>query len=487
MAESAAKQGIALRRQNWRPWLFAALAALLVAAGEQTLESFEKSSLLGHEKTHVIGQLSHLRARIESVINGNLLLIHGLTAVIAAQPEIDQKGFERIARGLVDERHTLRNIAAAPDMVISMIYPVEGNQAAIGLDYRTHPTQRDAAMKAVETRGSVIAGPLTLVQGGTAIIAREPVFLPPLAEGDEPRLWGLVSAVIDINKLYQLAGLATADQHPDLALAIRGRDGTGARGETFFGNPTVFSHDPVTTTVSLPGGNWQIGAAPRAGWGHHNHELAHIRIVGLVIGLVLALMAYLLARDVLERRRAQEDLRASNDFLEAAENIAHIGNWAFRVADARIEGSDESYRIFGLEPQSRPIDYEWLKSRVHPDDRDRHDEYLQRLLGSRPGQTVPEFRYRMLRMDGETRLLSVWVRIDFDHEHKPLRFFGTVQDITESEQMQHDLQARLQELTRWQGIMLGREDRIQQLKREVNQLLLDQGQPIRYPSQADEP
>jgi len=486
MAESAVKQGMALRRRTWSPWLFAALATLLVAAGEQTLESFEKSSLLGHERAHAIGQLSHLRARIESLINGNLLLIHGLTAVIAAKPDIDQAEFERIARGLVDERHTLRNIAAAPDMVISMIYPIEGNQATIGLDYRTHPTQRDAAMKAVETGDSVIAGPLTLVQGGTAIIAREPVFLPPLAEGDAPRLWGLVSAVIDIDKLYHLAGLAMADEHQDLTLAIRGRDGTGAQGETFFGDPAIFSQNPVTTAVSLPGGSWQIGAVPRAGWGHHGHEHGQFRLIALVFGLVLALMAYLLTRDISERRRAEEALRASNGFLEAAENIAHIGNWAFRVAEARIDWSDESYRIFGLEPKSRPIDYEWLKSRVHRDDRDRHDNYMQQLFDSCPGQTIPEFRYRILRMDGEPRLLSVWVRIDFDNERKPLRFFGTVQDITESAQMQHDLQARLEELTRWQGVMLGREDRILELKHEINQLLLDQGQPIRYPSQAEE-
>lgn len=474
-----------MKEQHWKPWLFAALTAVLVIVGEQTLESLEKRSLLEHEKFHLVIELSKLRARVEGVINSNLLLIHGLTAVIAAQPDIDQAGFERIARGLVDERHALRNIAGAPDMVISMIYPVEDNQAALGLDFRTHLTQRGTAMRAVENGATVIAGPLELVQGGTAIIAREPVFLEPKSEGDSPQLWGLVSAVIDVDRLYHLAGLSDASDDSGLIIAIRGRDGTGARGEAFFGDPTVFARDPVTTMITLPGGSWQIAALPTQGWGHYRHELTHVRVLGLLIGLVLALMAYRLTRDIIERRRAEDELRASNDYLEAAESIAHIGNWEHRLADARILLSNESYRIFGLEPDSRTIDAEWLKSRVHPDDHDRYDEYLQQLIDGRPGQAIPEFRYRILRMDGEQRLLSIQVRIDFDGQLKPLRFFGTVQDVTESQQMQHDLQARLQELTRWQGVMLGREDRIQDLKQEVNSLLADQGMPIRYPSQAD--
>lgn len=473
------------RRRSWRPWLFAALAGALAIAAEQTIEQFQKRSLLEHEKSHVLNGLSELRARLEGVINGNMLLTNGLTAVIAAQPDIDQDGFSRIARSLVDPRNALRNIAGAPDLVLSLIYPVEGNEAAIGLDYRTHPTQRNAAMRAVDAAETVIAGPLNLVQGGIGIIAREPVFLEPLSEDTAPRLWGLVSAVIDVGKLYQLAGLSGPDRYGDLAVAIRGRDGTGSQGETFFGDPGLFSRDPMTIRVSLPGGSWQIGAIPAEGWGHHDHDLGLIRFAGFTVALILALMAYLLARDIIERRRAEGKLRASAERLEAAENIAHIGNWEYRVADACIRWSDESYRIFGLTPQEKTIDYDWLRSSAHPEDRVGLDNYLQRLLDSQPGQSIPEFRYRMLRADGEQRLLGVWVRVDYGRNDKPVRFFGTLQDITETHQMQHDLEARLQELTRWQGVMLGREERIQELKREINQLLSDQGKPLRYPSQAD--
>jgi len=477
--------GPVLRPRSWRPWLFAAFAGALAITAEQIIEHFEKRSLLEHEKSHVLNGLSQLRARLEGVINGNLLMTRGLTAVIAAQPDIGQDGFGRIARNLVDSRHALRNIAGAPDLVLSLIYPIEGNEAAIGLDYRTHPTQRDAALRAIESRDTVIAGPLNLTQGGIGIVAREPVFLEPSKEGTAPPLWGLVSAVIDVDELYRLAGLSSPGRYSDLAVAIRGKDGKGPQGETFFGDPALFSQDPVTIMVSLPGGTWQIAALPADGWGQHDHDLELIRAAGFAITLIIAVMAYLLARDITERRRAEEELRASAERLEAAEGIAHIGNWEYRVVDKSIHWSDEAYRIFGLAPQQKTIDYDWLRSRVHADDRTAHDEYQQRMLSSRPGDTIPEYRYRILRMDGEQRLLSVWVKVDYDDLQKPSRLFGTLQDITETHQMQHDLQARLEELTRWQGVMLGREERIQELKWEINQILSDEGKPARYPSQAD--
>jgi len=470
---------------GWRPWLAAVLAGAFAIGAEQTFEHFEERSQLEHEQIHVLHKLSQLRARLESVINGNLLLTHGLTAVIAAQPDIDQKGFAQIARNLVDERHALRNIAGAPGMVISLIYPVEGNEAALGLDFRTHPIQRETAMRAVETRESVIAGPLELAQGGMAIIAREPVFLLPTEEGGARSLWGLVSAVIDIDKMYGHAGLSRDGRYSDLAIAIRGKDGKGARGDTFLGDPMLFSQNPMTIMVTLPGGSWQLAAIPAWGWGQHDHNVDLIRVAGFTVALILALMAFLLARDIDQRRVAEQELRASTERLKAAESIAHIGNWEYRVADGSIEWSDEVYRIFGLSPQQRPIDYDWLRSQVHPDDRADHDEYLQRLLGSHPGETTPEYQYRFTRKDGTQRTASIWVKIDYDQDHKPCRLFGTLQDVTDTRQMQLELQSRLNELTRWQGVILAREERVQELKMEVNQLLTERGEPIRYPSQED--
>ncbi len=275
------------------PWLFALLAMLLVLATELVIEHFAWRSAVNAEKSSVHERLFTVRARLEGVINANLLLVHGLTAVISAQPDIDQHGFTRIARGLVDERHALRNIAGAPGMVVSLMYPMAGNEAALGMNYLNDPSQGAAARRVMETGRAVVAGPLTLRQGGVGIVAREPVYVPASTPGERPRFWGLVSAVIDADQLYRLAELKAAE--PKLRLAIRGTDGTGANGPVFYGDPAVFEQTPITKEVSLPGGRWQLAAIPAAGWGKAADALWLIRLLGLLAGLAAGAMAWRLA------------------------------------------------------------------------------------------------------------------------------------------------------------------------------------------------
>ncbi len=287
-----------LRWYFWqRPWWAALLAMLLVFATEQVVDHYARQSELEQEKVVVLDSLSTIRARLEGTVNANLLLVHGLTAVISAQPDIDQAGFARIAQGLVDDRHALRNIAGAPGMVVSLMYPLAGNETAIGLDYRTHPIQSAAALKVMETGKPLVAGPLPLVQGGVGIIAREPVYLPAAQPGGKPRFWGLVSAVIDVDTLYRLAELDKANLDAGkLRLAIRGTNGTGEQGPVFYGDASVFSSQPVTSTINLPGGTWQVAALPVAGWGQASQALMLIRLFGLLAALAAGTLTYFLTR-----------------------------------------------------------------------------------------------------------------------------------------------------------------------------------------------
>jgi len=63
---------------------------------------------------------------------------------------------------------------------------------------------------------------------------------------------------------------------------------------------------------------------------------------------------------------------------------------------------------------------------------------------------------------------------------------GYTIDITERKKAEAEIQQQLDELRRWQAVMLEREDRNMKLKREVNELVRRLGEPIRYPSQESE-
>jgi hypothetical protein len=57
-----------------------------------------------------------------------------------------------------------------------------------------------------------------------------------------------------------------------------------------------------------------------------------------------------------------------------------------------------------------------------------------------------------------------------------------IRDITERKMAESEINEQIAELQRWQNATLGRETRILDLKREVNELLDRAGEPPRYPS-----
>jgi sensor domain CHASE-containing protein len=122
-------------------------------------------------------QLSVYHNRLFTNLQNHIQIVRGLPGLFAVNPQLTQQQYARAVRHLVAEGSEIRNIAAAPDMVIRYMYPIEGNEAALGLDYRTAPTQFEAADRARRTRELVLAGPLELKQGGIGLITRIPVFL----------------------------------------------------------------------------------------------------------------------------------------------------------------------------------------------------------------------------------------------------------------------------------------------------------------------
>src|SRR5579862_6166288 len=71
-----------------------------------------------------------------------------------------------------------------------------------------------------------------------------------------------------------------------------------------------------------------------------------------------------------ERRALSRDLKESNARLEEAQRVAHMGYWEWDLETGEVIWSDETYRIFGLKPQERPMDLATVRGMVHPEDRE---------------------------------------------------------------------------------------------------------------------
>ncbi|HTP41021.1 MAG TPA: PAS domain S-box protein, partial [Nitrospiria bacterium] len=140
--------------------------------------------------------------------------------------------------------------------------------------------------------------------------------------------------------------------------------------------------------------------------------------------------------DITDRKRAEERLRTSEMHLKEAQRVAHIGNWNWDIPTNIITWSDEMYRIFGLEPQQGPIEYETFLSRIHPGDRDEVNGVTQTAL-----KTHQPFDHdrRVVWPDGTVRVYHSRGAVEVDAEGTPVRMYGTAQDITDRRQAEEAL------------------------------------------------
>ena len=148
------------------------------------------------------------------------------------------------------------------------------------------------------------------------------------------------------------------------------------------------------------------------------------------------------------------DLQESKARLEEAQRVAHLGHWEWDLGTDVVVWSDETYRIFGLSPQERPMDLATVQSMVHPEDRESLYEGVDMDLvaGERPAA-----EFRIVRPSGEVRTVSSltserWSSLPGDTKRdasgRPYKLFGTIQDITDrkrTEEAFQEISRKLQE------------------------------------------
>jgi len=86
------------------------------------------------------------------------------------------------------------------------------------------------------------------------------------------------------------------------------------------------------------------------------------------------------------------------------------------------------------------------------------------------------------RKDG-TRFNVSLLGSPINHGGRQIGVYAIYRDIGERKRAEEEIRQQLEELQRWHSLTLDREERVQTLKREVNELLVRLRQPVRYPSQ----
>lgn len=291
-------------------WIGGLLAVVIVAAATEWTVDLLKSNQLEHQRIEVLNRVVTLRARLEGEINSTLHLTRGLIAYVAINPEVDSDEFDALASEITAVGRNIRNIGLAKNNVITHLFPLAGNETALGLEYKKMPDQWPAIQEAIEQKGTLVAGPVDLVQGGRAFIARTPIYTRGGSGGHlslhKPSYWGIASIVIDIPTLFGSVGLK--EEMEGIQFALQGKDAKGDAGEMIMGDPSIFTSDPVLQSVLLPNGGWLIGARPVEGWVARDGTLWQTRLVGWFSALIFGwLIAALLRAREINRSLALQD------------------------------------------------------------------------------------------------------------------------------------------------------------------------------------
>jgi diguanylate cyclase (GGDEF)-like protein len=281
--------------------LLAAASALLVVLvlGEMTLR-IQSMDREGERRMAAVSHTAVLRAKVERELNSLLYLSSGLGSYLMVRSDsIQAKEINDILAMLHRSSRHVRNFGVAIGYRLTYVYPLKGNERAIGLHYPDQPAQWPIIRSIIASGKAALAGPVDLVQGGHGIVYRVPLFI-------DGEYWGLLSTVIDADTFFQ----AIADETPDnrYQFALRGRDGHGLRGERIWGDIALFDQgDAVVQEIDIPGGRWAIAVTPRPDERPQDSDFI-VRLMSAMFGGLIAWMLYALIRSRTElERRAMYD------------------------------------------------------------------------------------------------------------------------------------------------------------------------------------
>ena len=149
------------------------------------------------------------------------------------------------------------------------------------------------------------------------------------------------------------------------------------------------------------------------------------------------------ATEIEDRKRAEEALRRSEGYLAEAQRLTHTGSWAvdYRTLDA-VHWSEETFRIYGVDPQQGLPTRQEFERLVHPDDLPRISTVVEGALRKKTDFTVD---CRILLDGGALRHVQLIGHPAFAGNGDPIEYVGTVVDVTERKRVEEERE-RLRQL-----------------------------------------
>jgi PAS domain S-box-containing protein len=326
--------------QGWRPkqyflmsviapfaLFFALITAVELIAKQQQLR---EQSLL---RSDLAEKTNEVRTLLEYEFNSTLHLATGLVSYIQSkQGVLIPQEIDPWLANLQGHAQHIRNIAIAPNNRITYVYPLAGNEAALGLYYPDNKEQWPAVQTIIANRRPLLAGPIHLQQGGLGLIYRIPVFL------NNETYWGLVSTVLNFDAVY--SSIHNRALQLGIKVAIKDRD---QNGQILFGDPDVIANNELN--LSVPGRNWQMVSSQNDA--DSPSLINTIRAGGWLITLSISLLFNSFLRSLAQQNQILREFNESKYRFSQAFNSAPQGIVLITHSGALIDFNESLCNTLG--------------------------------------------------------------------------------------------------------------------------------------------
>lgn len=256
------------------------LLQLIIQAEVKKIEAQNAVKLADHA--------NNLKSQFNHELNALIYLSSGMASFLNAyHDELDPKKVEIMLATLYKDAKHIRNFGIAIGYQMRFIYPLAGNEKALSMDYRKLPDQWPLVKKAINLREGVMAGPVNLVQGGTALIYRYPVYI-------NDQYWGMLATVIDKDSL--LKEIFDHNWNEGYAVAVRLQSNTKSNTDLIYGDLALFDNPNAYITMSsVPNGTWEWAIKQTK---KSNSGLVLLaKLMAWVISILLASLLFFILKD----------------------------------------------------------------------------------------------------------------------------------------------------------------------------------------------
>ena len=302
-------------------------------------------------------------SRVSSQLNRYLAESDFIKKYIESGRVLREAEFAAISSNMQDGSSVIKTHELAKDGVISQVYPVAGNEAAIGLDMLHNPARKKEANLAKNSGMYTIAGPFELVQGGAGALLFDPIYT--YSKKGERSFWGFSILVLQWDNFIDEVEL---DKMEDAGYQyqIWKKDPYTGEKIVIAESEEDFPGNALEVACSVPNDTWYFEIIPKAGWFSDQQLLR-----GIVIATIIGMMAAYVCWELMNRR--QKDLQHEAALEKSAQ-------------EARAANEAKTRFLFNMShdirtPMNAIIGFSELLEK-HIDEKDKVLDYTEKIRSS---------------------------------------------------------------------------------------------------------